>query len=84
MCGAVVLACLAGALSVCLAVWRLSRGRQDLCFCAWALPCGMWCTVSVVMAHRLRCPEACGILVPHPGIKAESPALEAGILTTEP
>ena len=39
---------------------------------------------SVVAAHRLSCPTACGILIPQPGIKPMSPALEGGFLTTGP
>ena len=31
---------------------------------------------SVVMAHRLSCPVVCGILVPQPGIKPTTPALQ--------
>ena len=49
--------------------------------------CGMWaleCAGSVVAACRLSCPVACGILVPRPGIKPMSPALEGGFLTTGP
>ena len=42
------------------------------------------CRDSVVAAHRLDCPLACGILVPQPGIKPVSPALEGGFLTTGP
>ena len=42
------------------------------------------CTGSVVVAHGLRCPVACGILVPLPGIKPASSALEGGFLTTGP
>ena len=38
---------------------------------------------SVVVAHGLSCPAACGILVPPPGIKPTSPALE-GFFTTGP
>ena len=34
------------------------------------------CMISVVVAHRLNCPTACGILVPWPGIEPMSPALE--------
>ena len=34
--------------------------------------------------HGLSCPVACGILVPQPGIKPVSPALEGGFLTTGP
>ena len=51
--------------------------------------CGMWalslrCAGSVVVAHRLSCPTACGILVPQPGIEPVSSALEGGFFTTGP
>ena len=36
------------------------------------------------MAHGLSCSVACGILVPLPGIKPESPASQGGFLTTGP
>ena len=39
---------------------------------------------SVVMAHRLSCPMACGILVPQSEFEPESPALEERFLTTGP
>ena len=40
---------------------------------------------SGVVAHRLSCPDACGILVhPWPGIKPMSPALADRFLTTGP
>ena len=39
---------------------------------------------SLVVAHGLSCPVACGILVPQPGIDPTSPALEGGFLTTGP
>ena len=60
----------------------LSCSARDLC-------CGMqdlslWHTGSLVVAHGLSCPEACGILVPRPGIEPASPALEGGFLTTGP
>ena len=45
--------------------------------------CGAWTPEhvgSVVVAHRLSCPTACGISVPQPGIKPASPALEGGFL----
>ena len=38
----------------------------------------------MVVAHGFSCPEACGILVPRPGIKPMSPALAGGFLTTGP
>ena len=33
-----------------------------------------WYVSSVAVAHRLSCPEVCGILVPQPGIKPGFPA----------
>ena len=45
---------------------------------------GLWGTGSVVVEHRLSCPEACGILVPRPGIEPVSPALAGKFLTTGP
>ena len=44
----------------------------------------MWCTGSVVVAHGLICPAACGILVPRPGIEPASSALEGGFLAAGP
>ena len=37
-----------------------------------------------IVARGLNCPIACGILVPQPGIKPVSPALEGRFLTTGP
>ena len=48
---------------------------------------GMWASehvVSVVVALRLSCSEAYGILLPQPGIEPASPALQGGFLTTGP
>ena len=46
----------------------LSCGLRDLL---------LWCAgFSLVVAHGLSCPVACGILVPQPGIEPASPALE--------
>ena len=42
------------------------------------------CVGSVVVAHRLSCPGACGILVSRLGIEPASPALEGGLFTTGP
>ena len=39
---------------------------------------------SLVVALGLRCPKACGILVPQPGMEPTSPAPEGRFLTTEP
>ena len=52
-----------------------------------SIVCGTWAlslrrASSVVVAHALSCPVACGILVPRPGIKPTSPALESGFFTT--
>ena len=41
---------------------------------------GLQSTGSVVVVHGLRCPAACGILVP----KLTSPVLQDGFLTTGP
>ena len=42
----------------------------------------LWCKGSVVIAHRLSCSVACGILVPWPGIEPMSFALQGRFLTT--
>ena len=42
--------------------------------------CGVW--ASLVAAGGFSCLVACGILVPRPGIKPASPALEDEFLTT--
>ena len=42
------------------------------------------CLVSVVEACELSCPAACGVLVPGPGIKTTSSALEDGFFTGPP
>ena len=42
------------------------------------------CAGSVVRVHGLSFHEACGILVPQPGIEPASPALEGRFFTTEP
>ena len=65
-----------------LSFWRVgfslvvARGLQSM----WAPEC----MGSVVVPHGLSCPVACGNLVPGPGIKPMSPALEGGFLTTGP
>ena len=43
-----------------------------------------WLHWVFMAASRLSCPEACGILVPRPGMEPTSPALEGGFLTTGP
>ena len=42
------------------------------------------CSTSLVVACRLSCPAACGILAPWPGIEPGSPALQGRFLTTGP
>ena len=76
---------------VFLAVSGLSCSMRDLLlWCAGSsLRCEGFSLVvaqagSVVEAHGLHCPATCGILVPRPGIKPKSPALEGGFLTTGP
>ena len=44
----------------------------------------LWCSGSLVVACRLNCPVARGILVPWPGIELVSLALQDGFLTTGP
>ena len=44
----------------------------------------LWCTGSSVTGCRLSCPLTSGLLVPGPGIKPASPALEGRFLTTGP
>ena len=46
------------------------------------LHCGVH--ASLVVAHRLSCPAARGILNPQPGIEPMSPALEGTFLTSGP
>ena len=58
----------------------------------WGLLSGFSCCragalgaqASVVEAHGLSCPTACGVLVPRPGIEPMSSALAGGCLTTGP
>ena len=44
----------------------------------------LWHACSVVGAQGPSCFEACGILVPWPGIEPTSPALQGGFLITRP
>ena len=53
----------------------------------WLSSCGVRapeCMGSVAVARGLSCPVACGILVPQPGIKPASPALQDRFLTPGP
>ena len=49
-------------------------------YVTWALHCSV--QGSLFVALVLSCPEACGILVPRPGIEPVSPALEGEFLTS--
>ena len=42
----------------------------------------LWCMDSLIVVLRLSSSVACGILVPWPGIKPVSPALQGGFVTT--
>ena len=64
-----------------LAVLGPSCGAQDLCFGIGDLSFQAHLG-SVVVAWGLSCSTSCGILVPQPGIKSESSALEGGFLIT--
>ena len=69
-----------GLLSSCEA---RTPGRLGSVFCGtWAL--SLRRVNSVVVAWRLSCPAACGILVPWSGIESVSPALESRFFTTGP
>ena len=61
------------------AAWASHCGDGSYCG-AWALEC----VDSVVVAHGLRCPLVCGILVPGPRIEPVSPVLVGKFLTTGP
>ena len=61
------------------AAWASHCGDGSCCG-AWALEC----VDSVVVAHGLRCPLVCGILVPGPRIEPVSPVLVGKFLTTGP
>lgn len=61
-------------------------GFLFLKICLWSLflaVVGLLCgaQASLDAVHRLSCHPVCGILVPGPGTKPASPALEDGILT---
>ena len=60
-----------------------SCSTTDLCFVMWGLL--LWLTgFSLVVAHRLNCFTACGILVPRPGIEPAFPCAATWILTPGP
>ena len=61
-----------------LTAWTVHRG-------VWvSLVLALWSTWTPVAALRLSCRAACRVLVPWPGTILVSPALEGGLLTTEP
>ena len=62
-------------------LWFSISSSKNIYLLIWLcqdLSCSKW-DLSL-----LSCPVACGILVPWPGIKPESPALGGGLLTTGP
>ena len=61
--------------------WAGWRGHW-LVLTVLGLHCGE--QASLVVVWGLRCPVACGILIPRPGIGPSSPALEGGFLTARP
>ena len=78
-----------------MGVWRCDRDiasswnglfgvglNWNLVFFGWAK--SSWRHAdSLAVACGFSCPVPCGILVPQPGIKAESPPLEGTVLTTQ-
>ena len=79
-----------GLLSSCIV--QVSHCSGFSCCRAWALGYlgfsiaapRLWSTGSLVVAHRLHCSKACGILLTHdPWIKHMSSALAGGFFTTE-
>ena len=64
----------------------LPHNSQRLaCLFTYLWLCGCCCSKdAAVVAQRLRCSQACGILVPQPGVEPTSPALEGRFLTTGP
>ena len=69
-------------LFIYLTVSGFSCGTWDLHCSVWDL--SLWCVDSVIAVHGLSCFAACGILLPWPGIKPPSPALQGRFLTTGP
>ena len=69
-------------LNIYSAALSVSCDTRDVCCGTHALHCGVH--ASLVVAHRLSCPAACGILIPQPGIEPMSPALEGRFLTSGP
>ena len=63
-------------------MWSLSV-LVELWFC-WFICVFIWVHWVSVMALWLRCPAACGTLVPWQGIEPGTSALEGGFLITEP
>ena len=68
--------------------WDLYFRCTESLFVVFGLSVGVcWlqsASASVVMALRLSCSAAYGILVPGPGIEPMSPALQGGLLTIGP
>ena len=66
--------------------WVFVAARRGFFSCSTqaSLLCALECTGLVVAVPRLSCSVACGILVPWPGIKPMSPALECRFPVTRP
>ena len=79
-CGARALCCGARA---SLQLWRTGYRARGLCNLQHVGSLVEACGLSIY-GGGLSCPMACGILVPRPGIKTASPALESGFFTTGP
>ena len=79
-------------LPVPCSLWWASCSRGYSLVSVWALghiSFRIWGSQSlelwlVVAGHRLSCPEACGVLVPQPGLEPVSPALAGRFSTAAP
>ena len=79
-------------MSVCLltdlAALGPRRGTQHLRWVPWGSPAlhrlSGWAAQAQQLVHRLRCPVACGTLVPWPRIGSESPSLQGRFWATGP
>ena len=74
--------CIAGRFSTTEPPQKLSFSAALGLSCSTLASLYSWCVGSVAIALRLSYPEVDGILVPRPGIKPVSPALQGGFLTT--
>ena len=67
-------------------IWRPRVGApaRGIVLCGGALTLQQWRTGSVVVPCELICSQACGILIPQPGIEPLLPALQGRFATTAP